>query len=106
MLKFPKLVIGLPKWVIPRWWEVAYLIVGPDGWLREDFAKLIAISPDERFTEVVTKLVSAYVEKGEMPPDDIAPAILNLADDLMAGRKMSIRAGDYITIQSHLRQTM
>jgi hypothetical protein len=100
MTLIPKYFVSLPKWLIPRWWEVAYLIVGP---LRDEWAELIEIKPDDRFSEVVTELVSAYVEKGKMPPDEIAPAILNLADDLMAGRKMSIRAGDYIAIQSHLR---
>jgi hypothetical protein len=98
------LYVQLPKWLYPRWWEVAYLIVGPDGWLKDELAKLIQIAPDERFNEVVSQHVSAYVHDGTMPPAEIAPAILNLADDVMAGRKMTIRAGDYISLQQFARQ--
>ncbi len=46
----------------------------------------------------------AYIEKGEMPPADIAPAILNMADDYLAGRQVAIRAGDYIAIHNHMRK--
>src|SRR5512146_3016922 len=94
-----KYFVALPKWLYPRWWEVAYLIVGPDGWLSDELAKFIQIAPDERFNEVITQYVSSYVQEGKMPPTEIAPAILNLVDDVMAGRKMNIRAGDNISLQ-------
>lgn len=102
--KFQVLRLGIPDWLVPRWWKVAYLIVGPDGWLRKDLAKLIQIRPDERFEQFVKQQITAYVEKGELPAEPVAPAILNLADDVMAGREPTIRAGDYIAIQNHLRQ--
>jgi hypothetical protein len=39
-----------------------------------------------------------------MPPEEIAPTIMNLADDFAAGRQMCIRAGDYIAIQNYMRK--
>ena len=90
----------IPKWVLERWILVAYLIINWDiGRLR----KQIEIQPDERFFEVIQSHVDAYVNQGEMPPDEIASTILNLADDHMAGRAMNLRAGDYIALQNFLR---
>jgi hypothetical protein len=96
--------VRFPKWLIPRWWEVAYLIIGPGGWRNVDLVRIIETAPDERFNELVTEHVNAYIQDGKMPPTEIAPAIMNLADDLMAGRKMSMRAGDYISLQQFARQ--
>jgi len=93
--------IRVPEWIIPHWWKVAYKI--PPEVSRE-FGELLQIRPDERFNKVVSGYVRAVIEKGEMPPEDIAPAILNLANDFMDGREMIIRTGDYIAIQNHLRK--
>ena len=90
-----------PEWRIPSWGILAYLII---NYLDKRQEELVQVRPDERFDKVVTGHLRAYVEKGEMPPEDIAPAILNLADDFMAGREITIRAGDYIAIQNHLRR--
>ncbi len=87
---------------VPRWVRVAYLIV---NFRVKELFKQIDIRPEKRFNEVVIKHLDAYVRDSVMPPKDIAPAILNLADDYMAGRPMSLRAGDYIAIQNHLRKS-
>lgn len=86
-------------WIWEGWRKVAYLIIGPGG----PFADIAKVRPDERFNKFVTEQVRAYVEKGELPHKDIAPAVLNLADDFLAGREMTMRAGDYIALQTHLR---
>ena len=91
----------VPEWVLERWILVAYLII---NWNVKELAERIRIGPDKRFYAVVTKHLRAYVEEGVMPPEDIAPAILNIADDYMAGRAMNLRAGDYITIQNNIRK--
>jgi hypothetical protein len=39
-----------------------------------------------------------------MPPTEIAPAIINLVDDYKAGRDMTLRTGDYISLQNYLRK--
>ena len=43
------------------------------------------------------------MQEGVTPPEDIASAIMNIADDLMSGRDITLRAGDYIAIQNHVR---
>jgi hypothetical protein len=88
-------------WVVPFWWKVAYLIIN-DGikGIADKFKNPI----DERFGQFVTKYLQAYVNENKMPPAEIAPAIMNLADDFAAGRQMCIRAGDYIAIQGYMRQ--
>jgi len=90
-----------PDWRIPSWGLVAYLII--DDVLVGKLGELVKVPPDERFDKEVSRHLSAYVEKRVMPPDEIAPAILNMADDLMAGREITIRAGDYINLQNFLR---
>lgn len=89
-------------WIVPFWWKVAYLVIneGIKG-IAEKFKNPI----DERFQQVVTKHLQAYIDKNTMPPAEIAPAIMNLADDFAAGRQMCIRAGDYIAIQNFMRQS-
>jgi len=39
-----------------------------------------------------------------MPPPEIATAILNMADDFMAGRQVAMRSGDYLAIQNFIRK--
>jgi len=88
-------------WVLERWIVVAYLII---NWRVKDLVERIRIRPDKEFYTVVYRHLQAYVNEGVMPPDDIAPAILNLADDYMAGNHLNLRAGDYIAIQNHIRK--
>jgi methenyltetrahydromethanopterin cyclohydrolase len=59
---------------------------------------------EKLFEELTYKYVRAYMEDGKMPPDEIAPAILNMADDYMSGRQVAIRAGDYIALQNFIRK--
>lgn len=92
----------VPEWIWDRWIWVAYLIINPD---LKGLADKIKISPSKEFYATINKHIRAYVDGGVMPPDDIAPAILNLADDYLAGRQMNLRAGDYIVIQNHLRKS-
>ena len=92
----------LPEWVIKRWILVAYLIINEQV---KGLAEQIQISPESRFYKVLTENLDAYIHEGVMPPEDIAPAILNLADDYLAGNQINLRAGDYIAIQNHLRRS-
>lgn len=96
---FPVRVI--PEWVLERWILVAYLII---NWRLAELGKQIEIRPEEGFFKVVAQHLNAYIQDGVMPPEDIAQAILNLADDQLAGKPMTLRAGDYIAIQNHLRR--
>jgi hypothetical protein len=47
--------------------------------------------------------VGAYLNKGVMPPEAIASAVINIADDFLAGREPVLRAGDYIAFQNFAR---
>jgi hypothetical protein len=87
--------------IIPRWILVAYLII---NWRMKDLEERINIKPSREFYSTVTKHLGAYIVKDVMPPEEIAGAILNMADDYMANRPMNLRAGDYIQIQNFMRQ--
>lgn len=91
----------MSEWILERWILVAYLIV---NWSVSELRAVSGIEPDKQFFRVVAGYLGAYLKEGTMPPEDIAPAILNLADDHMAGRRMNLRAGDYIAIQNHIRR--
>jgi hypothetical protein len=69
----------------------------------QKFGDLLQARPDERFYETLTKHVEAYVKDGKLPPKAIEGAVLNAADDVMAGRDITLRAGDYIAVQTYIR---
>jgi len=80
--------------------KMMYLVIPGDFFNKNQ----IPVDMGPEFESVTFGYAQAYIEKGEMPPADIAPAILNMADDFLAGRQISVRAGDYIAIQNHLRK--
>ena len=90
----------------PPWWRVAYLIIPDwdrfDQGLLEGFDK-IAKGQDTAFNTLVETHLSAYLEKGTMPPAAISGAIMNIAEDVVAGRTPTLRAGDYIALQTYRR---
>jgi hypothetical protein len=88
------------SWVFD-WSIIAYLIVVDK--LLSRLGRVIEVRPSEKFQEVVSTHVRAYLDKGVMPPEGIAGPILNLADDIMAGRQPTLRAGDYITVQNFVK---
>jgi len=91
----------IPGWIVERWSKIAYLIINPN---IKDIASRFKMEPSAKFHEAVAKYLNEYMYENKMPPEEIAPAILNMADDLMAGRQMQIRAGDYIMIQGFTRK--
>ena len=96
--------LGFTGGLISRWRRAAGLVAGSDRWLPRNSVELVRIRPDKRFDRFVRQQVAAYVERGELPTADVAPGILDLAAGLMAGQEPTLRAGDYIAIQNHLRQ--
>jgi hypothetical protein len=79
-----------------------YLVV--DETILKNYGELIKRAPDDAFFNMVEKHINAYMEKGVMPPAEIAPAILNAVDDMRAGRKIALRAGDYISLQNYIKK--
>ena len=55
--------------------------------------------PSKAFGEFVDKNVRMYMN-GELPPDAILSAVMNITDDVVAGREPILRAGDYIALQT------
>ena len=78
--------------------EIMYLTI--DELQTKHYGELFKKAPDEAFFTMVEKHVDAYMQNGTMPPAPIASAILNAVDDIRAGRKIAIRSGDYIALQS------
>lgn len=101
-MEIKKLQIAIPAWVLHRKWEVMYLVLGPDGLSKlKDVAHL---GLTEQLSTMVSKHVNDHLNKGVIPPKEIAPAILNISDDVLAGRPPTLRAGDYISLQQYIRQ--
>ena len=92
--------VVLADWIWRRKIWLFYLLVADEIFEKNQ----IDVNVTPEFEKVTFGYAKAYIEKGTMPPADIAPAILNMADDYMAGRQVAIRAGDYITIHNHMRK--
>lgn len=81
--------------------RVMYLILH-DAIKNKD---VIVSKVEKGFDKMVKEQVAAYIEKKTVPPAGISSAIMNLADDVVCGREMILRAGDYIALQNHYRGT-
>lgn len=94
--------VQLPNWILERWWRVAYLIPAP--FVRDKFSEILAVAPDEKFNSFVTEQLKGLMDRGTPPPAEIAGPILNFADDLLAGREPTLRAGDYIALRTYMKR--
>ena len=80
---------------------VKYLVLV--NWHAEKLQDIISAPADAKFTKFVDNHVQAYL-KGTMPPKSIQTAVMNLADDVAAGRNTTLRAGDYIAFQTEFQK--
>jgi hypothetical protein len=85
---------------LDRWILVAYLILNER---MQDLVDKYRFKPGKEFYNTVAQYLGAYIVKKTMPPKEIASAILNLADDFLGNRPMTLRAGDYIDIQNFIK---
>jgi hypothetical protein len=83
-----------------RFW-VYYLIIIDR--LAHQFDAVVRSQPDAEFSDMFCSHLNAYLKEGKMPPELIAGAVLNAADDYLAGRDITLRAGDYIALQNFFR---
>ncbi|MCE8425430.1 MAG: hypothetical protein J5U17_06590 [Candidatus Methanoperedens sp.] len=97
-----KVRVAIPAWILERKIILLYLVINED--FGKEFSEMVEMAPEKKFYELVAKHVNAYLQEGMMPPTEIAPAIMNLIDDYKAGRSMTLRAGDYISLQNYLRK--
>ncbi len=91
--------VALPDWVLHRIILVAYLYPPP----IDKFRKYAEQELDIKAANVLNTAVKAYMEKGTAPPAAIASVVMNVADDLAANRTPTLRTGDYIQLQMHIR---
>jgi hypothetical protein len=83
-----------------RWCVVCYLII---NWRIDELRKFGEWRiPTDLYKELAEHM-HAYLYKDQMPPDEIAPTILNIADDFVRGDQVKLRAGDYIALQNFAR---
>lgn len=64
----------------------------------------ITARPSEKFYDMVYKEVMSHVIDGKEPQEQIRTAVLNIADDMMAGREVTMRTGDYIALMNYARE--
>lgn len=96
-----KIGVSIPQWITERWCTVCYLVI---NWRIRDLVKQIQVKPGKEFYKVASKYLYDYAVNDKMPPAEIAPTIMNLAEDFLAGNPVKFRAGDYIALQNYLRK--
>ena len=69
-----------------------------------NYAEIFKARTTERFESIVQELVMDHVAYGKEPPDEVFTAVVNIADDMMAGRDVTIRSGDYISLMTYARE--
>ena len=71
-------------------------------WHAKQLGNLVKWIPDDKFNKFLGNQVQSYLN-GSEPPAAIQSAIMNLADDYITGREVTIKAGDFIALQNHFR---
>jgi len=66
-------------------------------------ADLLKVRPSEKFFDMLREQVVAHVAEGAEPPKEIASAIMNIADDIISHRDVTLKAGDYIALMSYAK---
>ena len=91
---------GLEHQIDKNWCLARYLII---NFNIHELEELVQKELPEDFTKKMAGLVYAYMYEGKMPPADIAQTVLNVSEDMAAGRPVQLRAGDYIAAQKFFR---
>ncbi len=100
MIEFLRPKLSFEEMMHKRWCLACYLVI---NWKIKDLVEQVQVTiPAQTYSEIANHLY-AYVNENKMPPAAIAPTILNLAEDYIAGKPVEIKAGDYIAIQNYMR---
>ena len=100
MAKFNVLKVQIAKSIIDRKDWVKYLVLV--NWHAEKLGNVIEKIPDAAFNKFLETQVKTYLG-GKQPPAAIQSAVMNIADDYLAGREFTVKAGDYIALQNNFR---
>jgi len=98
--RFDVMKIRFAKSVIDRKDWVKYLVLV--NWHAEKLGDVIERAPDAAFSKFLESQVQAYLG-GKKVAAAIEPAVMNIADDYLAGREVTVRAGDYVSLQTQFR---
>jgi hypothetical protein len=103
-LEYTAMVFNLYESLLERMRRVMYL--QPPPWEIEvgRIREVLQNKLDKTFAKVVKTNLKAYMTEGKEPPAAIAASIKNFADDLVAGREMVVRSGDYFAIQNYIKE--
>ena len=93
--------VDIQKYVDRRDW-VKYLIVPLWYSKVREVSKYIELREDDAFMEYVKDQVNNYLN-GKPPVDEIASAVMNVADQYVAGEGIILHTGDYIALQRQYR---
>lgn len=99
-MKVELMKVDIQKYMDRRDW-VKYLIV-PLWYSKERDSKYIEIREDDAFMGYVKDQVSDYLN-GKAPVDEIESAVMNVADQYVAGEGIILHTGDYIAFQRQYR---
>ena len=94
--------VRISKAILDRKDWVKYLVI-PD-WHAKQLGDIIERAPSAAFDKFVETHVQAYLD-GKAPPAAIQSAVMNIADDYVAGKDIAVRAGDYVALQKQYRST-
>jgi hypothetical protein len=89
--------------ILERIKNIKKYLVWPGWYEKKIDESVIAGMPSKQFTEAIEKYVNAYLFESKEPPAAIAAPIMNIADDILSNREITLRAGDYITLQNFVK---
>jgi hypothetical protein len=87
---------GLENQINRHWCLASYLILNVN---LGDLVELGERELPETFAKKMAGFVYGYIYDNKMPPPEIQQTVLNVSEDLLAGREVQLRAGDYIAAQ-------
>lgn len=97
----PELRVRIKPSIIDRKDWVKYLVLV--NWHADKLKNVLSAPADAKFTKFVDSQVQAYLD-GTAPPKSIQTAVMNIADDIAAGRSTTLRAGDYVALQTEFQK--
>jgi hypothetical protein len=100
LLRKPLSVKDILKDIELRWCKVCYLII---NWRIDELRKFGEWRIPNELYEELAKHLQAYLNEDKMPPDQIASTVLNIADDVLRGDQVRLKAGDYIALENYRR---
>ncbi|WP_048151890.1 hypothetical protein [Methanolacinia paynteri] len=93
--------VKFQKAIIDRDILVRYLVV--IDWPNERLGDIVKVSPTSEFNKYIAQMLNTYINKNQIPDMEVAPAIMNMADDYLTGNDIVLKAGDYYALQTHFR---